>query len=127
VARRVVLGTRPGDGDLGLFVSPPGQDAGTLAQSSLLFSTSKRRAMLVESGVVVLGGAGVGVRRNYSVALTSVPLVFCGLLTFRASDFPVIAYVDVFGFTAFPVTRPDGATPAAGAPVPYYVWMRNIG
>lgn len=68
---RVVIGTR-GNGDRGLFVSPPGVNAFTAADSALLLSIFSKMSQLLLLGQVASSGTvALGLGKNPLVILTS--------------------------------------------------------
>lgn len=71
MTRRVIIGTR-GNGDRGLFVSPPGVDAYTAADSALLLSASSKISQLLLLGQVPSSDTvALGLGKNPIVILTS--------------------------------------------------------
>lgn len=71
MTRRVIIGVR-GNGDHGLFVSPPGVDAYTAADSALLLSASSKISQLLLLGQISSSGTvALGLGKNPIVILTS--------------------------------------------------------
>jgi hypothetical protein len=71
MTRRVVIGTR-GNGDRGIFISPPGVDAYTAADSALLLSISSKMSQLLLLGQVSSSTTvALGLGKNPLVVLTS--------------------------------------------------------
>lgn len=124
MARRVVLGTNSA-GQVGIFVSKPGWDAWSAPEAQLLFSSRRRHFMIVQSGTVVLGDAGVGRRVNFLRPPGQVPLVLCGNFNPKPSTAPVRAVVDSTGFTAYPAPDWQGNYPAANDTVRYYAILKS--
>lgn len=72
MSRRIVLGPR-NNGDVGLFISPPGVDAFTAADSALTLNVTSKVSQLLLLGRVGVGTFGVtlGVSRSPYVMITS--------------------------------------------------------
>jgi hypothetical protein len=71
MSRRIVLGPR-GNGDVGLFVSPPGVDAFTAADSALVLNvTSKVSALILLGAVTSSGTIALGLSLKPYVFVTS--------------------------------------------------------
>jgi hypothetical protein len=71
MTRRVVIGTR-GNGDRGIFVSPPGIDAFTASDSALLLSVSNKISQLLLLGQVSSNQTvALGLGKNPIVILTT--------------------------------------------------------
>lgn len=124
MARRVVIGRRA-NGEVGIFVSRPGYDAWDCAESALLFSAQRRHFMMVQTGSVFINGAGIGSRVNFAYPPGQVPFVLCGHWNGKPTKAPVIAYVDINGFTAYPRPGVLGDYPAGGAWAPYYAFLKS--
>lgn len=124
MARRVVIGANSA-GQVGIYVSRAGWDAYSAPESQLLFSSTRRHFMVVQSGTIQLGGAGVGVRVDFIRPPGQVPFVLCGVFNPKPTTTPVVAFVDAAGFTAYPAPDWQGAYPAAGAFVPYYAFLKS--
>ena len=125
MVRRIVLGRRA-NGECGIFVSRPGFDAWDCAEAQLLFSANRQHFMMIQSGNITLGGAGVGVRVNFLRSISQTPLVICGSMSSRPTQIPVQSYPDISGFTAYPMQIHDGSYPAAGHTVPYFAFLKSF-
>jgi len=68
MSRRVVLGRR-GNGDVGVFVSPPGVDAFTAPDSALVLNVTSKKSQLVLMGRISTNGV-------VPLALSRAPFVF---------------------------------------------------
>lgn len=66
---RIVLGPR-GNGDVGIFVSPPGVDAHTAADSALILNVSQKVSQLILLGSIAAPGGTV------TLGLGAKPFVF---------------------------------------------------
>jgi hypothetical protein len=71
MSRRVVIGSRA-NGDVGLFVSPPGVDAFTAPDSSLLLNVTEKVSQLILMGRVTSSQTiALGLSRSPVVIVTS--------------------------------------------------------
>lgn len=123
MTRRVIIGHR-GNGEVGIFVSKPGIDAGAGNEGQMYFSATRRHFMVVQSGWVQVPGRGVNGRVNFAIPPGQPPLVLCGNFNNTPTRAPVGAWSDAsgFNFTALPGL---GDYPAAGQWVPYFAFLRN--
>lgn len=96
MSRRIVIGPRS-NGDTGIFVSPPGVDAFTAADSSLVLNVSSKVSQLILLG-------HISASQTISLGLGQQPIVF---LTFSAIN----SITGANGTTTFPAnagpTRPS--------------------
>lgn len=123
MARRMVLGWR--NGAWGLWVSKPGYDAMSAAESQLLFSMTKRHGMMIASGTVVCPSGGNSRTVDFGYTQPTVPLVFCGNLTLQPSPYPMSTTVTRTGFTVRPLAIWDGSYPAAGRTMRWFAVAKN--
>jgi hypothetical protein len=124
MARRVVLGNR--GGAYGLWVSKPGFDALSAADSGLLFTMTKRSGMVLASGSATVPSGGSSLRVAFGDTFPSTPLVFCGNMGTYPNDHAVSISVDASGFN-LRAENVNGGFPAAGTSARWFAVMRTQG
>lgn len=124
MVRRVVVGANSA-GQVGIYVSRSGWDAWSAPESQLLFSSTQRHFMIVQSGSLQMGAPGVAASVSFIRPPGQIPFVLCGVFNPKPTTVPVIAYVSETGFDAYPALDFAGNYPAAGAWVQYYAFLKS--
>lgn len=115
MSRRIVLGPR-NNGDVGLFISPPGVDAFTAADSALTLNVTSKVSQLVLLGRVAPGTSTIplGLSRSPFVFITS-QWDFSGVVGFTLGPGPFRPSPPPFASVSYAVINSNGVSMSIAA------------
>lgn len=125
MTRRIVLGPR-GNGDVGLFVSPPGVDAFTASDASLLLNVTSKVSQLILLGRITSSQTiALGLGRSPLVFITS-QFDFSGVIGHTAGPGPFRPSPPPFGTRSTATINGNGLsmTLSIAYPTTYQVYSQ---